>query len=127
VGWLLETALGAEVEMSAEALGSAALDGAHDFELVTGQSAALAIRLPIRAEDVGDLERGAPRLECGRGSPMAEHLPLPALKPSLAEAIEGALGSSDVLGAHLSVASRGADGAVTEKDLDGANVGAVFE
>jgi len=127
VGRLLETALGAEVEMSAECLGSAAFDGAHDFELVTGQSVALAIRLPMRAEDVSDLEHGMPRPSYGRGIPMAEHVTLPVLNSSLAETVERALGPGDVLGTHLGVASSRADGTMTEEHLDGPDVSTVFE
>jgi hypothetical protein len=72
VGSSLEATLKADVEMSAEGICSALLNGAHDFELVSGQSMALSICLPMRAEDIGDLDRYTPRPLAGdRGILMA--------------------------------------------------------
>jgi len=131
VGGALEAAARAEIQMPAQHLGAAGLDGAHDLELVAGQHVALSIRLPMRAEDVGDLEAGAlePR---GRALPMTGQGTLRGRLASFAscrrgQSVERAAGLADVGDADLGVARRRADRSVAEQRLDGADVGTVLE
>jgi hypothetical protein len=46
----------ADVEVSAEGLGPAALDRAHDVALLAGQRVRVAIAVTVGAKDLGDLE-----------------------------------------------------------------------
>ena len=72
----------AHIEVSAQSLGPAELDIAHDLALVSGQNVALSVRLPMRSEDVGDLNRGTRRPLYGRRRPGLD-------VPVLAEPEEG--------------------------------------
>jgi hypothetical protein len=109
VGRSLEATTETHVEMSAQGLCAASLDGAHDFELVTGQSVAPAICLPVRPEDIGDLDEGTLRRYYSRGFPLAEQVDLPGGHTSLLEPIERTWRLADVLDADLGIAGRGPD------------------
>lgn len=127
VGWALEVAPVAHVDVAAKDGGAAGLDGAHGARLFQGQGVSRPVCLAMGAEDVRDLELGPPcpgRVTGRRrqDAVLAQHLPLRG-----AEHVEGALDRGQALPSDVQVAHRGLDPGVTEEDLDDAQIGAHLE
>ena len=112
------TAVRTGFDVTAESCGATDLDRGHDLELVQAQVSGMgsAIGRPGRSEDIGDLDGGAHRSALWRLALHKRH-----------QAIKRASDRVDRSGGHLGVERGRLELAVSEQNLDDADIGAIFE
>ena len=115
------------VEVTAQFGGPTAYDVLNDPILIGRQDMASGVCIPMSAKDVGDLEP-RPTIFLLRGRFAAAHGRLPEHGSFIGpDQVQWTFGASHVFCAHLRVTGGGAYGTVSEKDLNGADVGIGFE
>jgi hypothetical protein len=128
VGLRDPSAIGTDLLMAAQDRGPAVLDGPDHFPLLGGQDMGLAVCFCVRPKDIGDLMTGPRSGVARRTARVRPHRGLPEQGGLLgAEQIQGALGPSNMAGAHLRIAARRLDGAVPQEYLDDPDIGARLE
>ena len=115
------------VDVTAQDSGPTAYNVSHDPILIGRQDMASGVCIPMSTKDVGDLDP-RPTISLLRGRFAAAHGRLPEHGSFRGpDQVQWTFGSRHVFCAHLCVASGGAYGSVSEKDLNGADVGIRFE